>query len=450
LDGQLVVTWTVTNPENEDATLIGVHADPATEVTTEVSGETTPLQGAVVAKNGGSVTATQVVPADTAKATLTIDAQWPSDPKRTNRGEVTLSGEPCAPTPPPCVELSQAKFTHTFDGPKGEATIRLEDGQTLCENGKEPVTLVSYFAPRPEFATPQYLHDSDTKVISNQRPEITLDVEVPVCHTQVDLFFGGDDDVIQTLTEDGPRYGSKLLGSPAAPGNRSEGPKGWFNGGTRACTQPQAQFVSNCDGTVQVNLSNDGAISRYAVEFVVEGAGGWTKTVIVEPGKADNSTVVPVKAAGDIKVKVADEVIEGGTYAWQPPEDCPLPTVAITPDCDSFEIAVTNPEGNTPLDVVVTYGDESEELTVTAGATDTVEFAAGDQNHATISFPGLDIAPLKAVYAQPADCGGGGGGPGLPVTGASVGGAAGVAVLLLGVGAGLFYLFRRRRLRFVA
>jgi LPXTG-motif cell wall-anchored protein len=46
--------------------------------------------------------------------------------------------------------------------------------------------------------------------------------------------------------------------------------------------------------------------------------------------------------------------------------------------------------------------------------------------------------------------GAGGGGPSLPTTGASIGTAVGIAAVLLAAGTGLFFFFRRRRIRFTA
>jgi LPXTG-motif cell wall-anchored protein len=58
-----------------------------------------------------------------------------------------------------------------------------------------------------------------------------------------------------------------------------------------------------------------------------------------------------------------------------------------------------------------------------------------------------DTTTLK--YEQPEDCDGGNGG-GLPVTGAAAGGLAGGAGALLAVGAGLFFMARRRKVNFTA
>ena len=97
------------------------------------------------------------------------------------------------------------------------------------------------------------------------------------------------------------------------------GPQGWYNGGDKNCTTPAATFASACDGTVTVSLSNDGSISKYPVEFEVRGENGLSKKVTVEPGKADNETVVPAEHAGEIEVLVEGKVIENGSYKWERP-----------------------------------------------------------------------------------------------------------------------------------
>ncbi|MFI5485369.1 cell wall anchor protein [Micromonospora echinaurantiaca] len=452
LTGERVITWTVENSERDKAaTLKTVTADPSTPV--NLAADTSkPLEGAVVPK-GGSVQAVQRVPGDTASAKLTVYALWKKNGQdRTNEGSINLGGDkPCTPAPK-CVDASKAKYSHTFDGPKGTATVKLDGDLPLCGDGKQHFTLVSYFAPRPQFATPQYVYGTpDSDWIGGTQTEIDLKVDIPDCHTQVDLIWGGTDEIIDPLVEGGKRYGNKKLGSKGAPGNRSTGPLGAYNGGDKSCTTPAATFASNCDGTVTVSLSNDGKISKYPVEFEVRGENGWSKKVTVEPGKADNGTVVPAENAGKVEVLVDGQVIEDGSYSWQRPEDCPLPTITTKADCENFTLTATNPEGGLPVKVVFTYGKETETRTVQPGDSETVTFKAGKEETALVVLPELELE-MEAVYAPEGDCGGGGGGeePGLPVTGAAAGGIAAGAVALLALGAVLFLMARRRRVRFTA
>ncbi|MEU7927764.1 cell wall anchor protein [Micromonospora sp. NPDC049801] len=455
--GERVITWNVENSERDKAvTLQRVTAEPATPVTVPVEGaKAVPLQGYVI-KKAGSVQAVQRVPGNTASAKLVVFGKWKKNGQEaTNDGSITIpADQSCAPAPK-CVELDKAKYSHTFDGPKGTATVKLDGDLPLCGEGKQYFTLVSYFAPRPQFATPQYVYGTpDSDFVSATQTEITLNVEIPDCHTQVDLIWGDKDQVIDEIVDGGKRYDNKKLGSPGTPGNRSKGPQGWYNGGSKSCVTPASTFASNCDGSVAVSLSNDGKISKYAVEFEVKGENGFTKKVSVAPGKADTSIVVPAADAGKIEVLVDGKVIENGTYSWARPEDCPLPAVTTKADCKEFALTVTNPEGGMPVKTTFTYGDKTETRTVAAGASETVTFKAGKAESALVALPDLDLE-LEAVYTPEGNCGGSGGGggddePGLPVTGAAAGGIAAGAVALLIAGAVLFVIARRRRVTFTA
>ncbi|MCZ7376358.1 cell wall anchor protein [Micromonospora sp. WMMC250] len=455
LTGERVITWKVENSERDKAvTLKKVTADPSTEVTVPVKGsKAVPLEGSVIRKSG-SVLAVQRVPGDTKSAKLTVFGKWKKNGQEaTNDGSINLAADSsCAPTPK-CVDVDKAKYSHTFDGPKGTATVKLDGDLPLCGEGKQWFTLVSYFAPRPQFATPQYVYGTpDSNWIGGTQTEITLNVEIPDCHTQVDLIWGGKDEVIDELVEGGKRYDNKKLGSPGAPGNRSKGPQGWYNGGNKSCTTPASTFASNCDGSVAVSLSNDGKISKYAVEFEVKGENGFTKKVSVPAGKADTSVVVPAADAGKIEVLVDGKVVENGTYAWERPEDCPLPVVTTKADCKDFALTVTNPEGGLPVKATFTYGDKNETRTVAAGKSETVTFKASKAESALVALPDLDLE-MEAVYTPEGNCGGGGAGgeePGLPVTGAAAGGIAAGAIALLIAGAVLFVIARRRRVTFTA
>ncbi|MGK5738838.1 cell wall anchor protein [Micromonospora sp. URMC 103] len=453
LSGERVITWTIENSEKDKAaTLQTVTSDPNTPVVLESDGKT-PLEGVVI-DNGGTTKAVQRVPADTKTATLKLHSLWVvNDEKFDDVGTINLPADEACKPAPKCVDASEASYSHTFDGPKGTATVKLDGDLPLCEGSEQPFTLVSYFAPRPQFATPQYVYGTpDTDTIGGTKTEIELNVEIPNCHTQVDLIWGGKDEVIDEITDGGPRYNDKKLGSPGAPGNRSHGKPGWYNGGDKSCTTPASTFASNCDGTVAVSLSNDGKDGKYPVEFEVKGENGWSKKVTVEAGKADNSVVVPAENAGKVEVLVDGKVIENGTYSWARPEDCPLPDITTKADCKDFSLTATNPEGGLPVKVEFTYGGKTETRTVQPGKAETVTFKAGKDDSALVALPDLDME-MEAVYAPEGTCGGGGAGgeePGLPVTGVAAGGIAAGALALLALGAVLFFVARRRRVRFTA
>ncbi|GIF36260.1 hypothetical protein [Actinoplanes xinjiangensis] len=373
-------------------------------------------------------------------------------------------------------------FTHTFTIDGGIATATITPNKDL--DVAEEVTLVSYFAPKPQFATPQYVFESKTGTLKEKNGVVTLEVAVPDCNTQVDLFFGGQDDVIDPL--DGTEYyGDRKLGEKKGTGSRSQGPAGWFNGGSKACVQPAVQPVAQCDGTVDLQLSNNGKLSRYDVEFRVTGT-GFDKTVKVAAGKGE--TVEVPAGAGEIKVTAPG--LPDFTYSWSRPETC-VPTAGGENDCKTVTITVTNPEGNTPAKAEVKYGSETKTTTVAPGVSELVTFPAGTATTATVTYPEItgttpvtvqvkkgecsEPSPSASVSTKPTDdpsespsatpsgtvststspvattpVAGDGGDPELPLTGSAVAGVAGGAFLLLVAGAVLFILARRRRVNFTA
>ena len=458
--GTRYVTWTLTNDFGTDATV--------SELTTAPNPVDGLQDGTVIPKaendrNGERVVVQKITTAGATEAKVSFKSVWPSD-KYTDqlRAATVQLDNPCAPPAETCVEAGQAKFTHDFKVTEegSTATVKLGDGIKLCEG--EPVTLVSYFAPKPQFAVPQYKFDSDTGTITNENRSVDLTVDVPKCNTQVDLFFGGEDDIIGEITEGGKRYNDLKLGSDNGLGARSEGEQGWFNGGSKGCQTPAVEPLPQCDGTVAINLSNDGETDKYPIDFTVK-AGDFTKTVTVTKGKAE-TVIVPARA-GSITVSAPD--MKDVVYDWTPPADCELPSVVVENDCKTVTVTVQNPKGVQEATARVTYGDKVEDVTVAAGKTAKVTFKRGDDKVATIEFLGLDVEPIKATLDK-GDCdngggegGGNGGGdsnggggdteePGLPVTGPVAGSIAGVAVLLLIGGGVFFFIARRRKVTFTA
>ncbi|MEV6601849.1 LPXTG cell wall anchor domain-containing protein [Actinoplanes sp. NPDC051346] len=446
--GTRIVTWTLTNDYPTAATVADLTAAPtAVEKATEGNPTIPPAT-----RRDGELTLTQRVTGNEKEATISFRSIWSSDGyvDENNEGRVDLS-EPCAPVETPCVEAGEAAFHHTFgvNGKASTATVSLDDGVKLCEG--EPVTLVSYFAPKPQVSVPLYAFDSDTDKITNEQRSVTLTVNVPDCNTQVDLFFGGAEEIITEITNAGPRYGDKMLGGENGLGGRSTGPLGRFNGGSASCHTPKVQPLSQCDGTVALNLSNDGLTDKYPVDFTIK-AGEFSKTVTVKTGKGETVEV----PAGSGTITVTAEGMDNVVYDWTLPEDCDLPTVIVENDCDTVTITVENPKGVTPATAKITYGDKTESLTTAAGTSEKVSFKAGKATYATIDFPGMDVEPIKATLEK-LDCdngGGGGGGkddePTLPLTGPVAGSIAGGAALLLILGGVLFVMARRRKITFTA
>jgi LPXTG-motif cell wall-anchored protein len=433
--GDWLVTWTLQNDYDTDATVQSVESDQPAAIDGVEEGTVVPRRSNRV---DGKKEGVQRVPGSTASVSLTIKAVWLSDDyTREASGKETLSGGSCTPTPK-CVDAKDAKYKHTFDK-SGKATVELTGDLPLCEGQKQPFALVSYYTPSAKFATPQYLYDKDNEqAVTDKVRKIELSVDLPNCFTQLDLVWGSE--VIDPLVDD--RYGNRKLGSKGAPGNRSSGPPGWFNGGSGTCAEPAVEFVSACDGSVTVKLIND-ASGKYDAPFVVRDADGVEQKVSVAPGKSAK-VVVKAAAASKIDVLMDGKVIKSG--GWERPADCAPPALTIKADCKQVTLTVANPQGNLPADVSVTYGTESKSGTVAAGASQTFTFPAGDAKTAKATFADLDLT-LEAKVTKPATCVAP---PGLPVTGSSVGGIVAGAVGAVAVGAFLFLRFRRRRVTFTA
>ncbi|MCU7723656.1 LPXTG cell wall anchor domain-containing protein [Actinoplanes sp. KI2] len=451
VNGKNQVTWTITNDwVDTDGAKVENLKLPAGDTPVQVgNAEATLHEGTVLlpATHQGDSTVQFTQNVDQADSvTLSFDARWSDWVDHDNSATVTLIKD-CQPPAPKCVEADQARFNHTFVVDKDGATtvINLNDDVNLCDDVAVPVTSVSYYAPKPQFSVPQYLFDKDSGKITNKDRTLKLHVDIPPCFTQVDTFFGTEDDILQTITDNGPRYGDKKLGSPGAPGNRSKGPQAWYNGGDKSCVTPDSTAIPSCDGSQAINLSNNG---KYDQTFTVK-YGDQVKTVVVKAGKGETVTV----PAGAGTVTVSAEGMDDQKYTWTAPKDCPLPTVALVNDCTTVTVTVTNPKGVVPAEATITYGDQTKKLTVAAGSSEKATFDAGTATYATIKIAGLDKeikAALKELVCATPTTGGGAGGPVLPITGAAAGTIAGVAALLLAVGGVLFFLARRRKVNFTA
>jgi hypothetical protein len=465
VNGDNVVTWTLKNDwkDTSGATIENlklpagkapqlVAPNPGTVDNNLTLHEGTVLLAAASQNDPTVVQYTQVV--DKApSATISFNAHWTDDDHyQTNIGTTVNLDQDCAPATPKCVDAKHAGFNHTFDVDNVGATtvINLNDDVNLCEGVQVPITSVSYYAPKPEFSVPQYLFDKDSGYLSNTQRTLKLWVKIPPCYTQVDSFFGGEDKIIPTITEGGPRYGAAKLGTSKSDADKagfpyySVGKPAFYNGGDKSCVTPASTSVPSCDGTQTINLSNSG---KYEETFTVK-YGDQVKTVNVGTGKGETVTV-PANAG---TVTVSAEGMEDQTYNWTAPKDCALPAVTIANTCKDVTITVTNPEGVTPAKATVTYGKETKDLTVAAGSSGKVTFAAGSATYASIKLSGIDkeikAALKKLTCTKPVGNNSGGGT--LAITGPAGGSiAAGAAVLLIAGGV-FFFVARRRKVRFTA
>lgn len=450
-NGKNVVIWTIQNHWGVDATVEDLSLPPG-QTPQNVNADAldkTLHDGSVLLKDAVVQYRQVVNPAGFAQ--LSFVADWPDGHQDKDNSATVRLQRGCHPTTPKCVDAKHAGFNHTFDvnNVGGTTIINLNDDVTLCEGVKVPITSVSYYAPQPKFDVPQYLFDKDSGYLTNDDRSLKLWVRTPPCYTQVDTFFGTEQDIIPTITKGGKLYGASKLGTSLAEVKKahypyySEGVPAWYNGGDRSCVTPASTSVANCDGTQVINLSNDG---KYEETFTVK-YGDQTKTVTVGAGKGE-SVNVPADAG---TVTVSAEGMEDQTYNWTAPQDCALPAVTIANTCKDVTITVTNPEGVTPAKATVTYGKESKELTVAAGSSEKATFAAGSAAVATIKISGIDkeiTAALKKLTCTTPVANNGGGT--LPITGAAGGSIAAGAALLLIAGGVFFFVARRRKVRFTA
>ena len=259
--GNWKVAWTIANDYGTDATLDVVTPSSPTSITADGG---VAVEAGVVIPSHGSIVGVQNVDGSATSATLKVHAVWHSDGYQQSvpPAQVVFDAAGCSAAPT-CVSAAKAAFGHTFGAnPEGgyDATVTLSSDLSLCDS--QPFTLVSYYAPSATFATPQYQFDVDTGTVDAAHTTVNLHVDIPPCYTQVDLIRGGADAIINPLTADSGTYHGKgiLIAS--------------YNGGTGGCTQPAAMLKPNCDGSLEVDLSNVGKDSKYPTTFTVTDAAG--------------------------------------------------------------------------------------------------------------------------------------------------------------------------------
>lgn len=199
--------------------------------------------------------------------------------------------------------------------------------------------------------------------------------------------------------------------------------------------KPTAEFTDKCDGTTVVKVTNpeDGKPAKIAVN----GYQDWVERKDLQPGDVWEVTV-PAKNAQHVRVKYTggDQIAE---HNWKSPEECYSVTSKST--CDKLTITLVN-EGVEPVKASVKVGDKEETAEIPAGRSENATFDGVEGLVVTLTV-GQTSKEIK--YTKPADCT-----PMLPVTGVNAGLLAGAAFVLVSGGAGLFFLTRRRRIRFAA
>lgn len=141
--------------------------------------------------------------------------------------------------------------------------------------------------------------------------------------------------------------------------------------------------------------------------------------------------------------------------ASTPPADEPAePSWIVEGDCTSMTIGADNPEDGIEFTLKLkTSKGEERTVTVAPGERKTEKFSAskGFKVTLTVTVEG-ESASETVAFQEPEDCeaGSGGGDGQLPVTGAAAGGIAAGAGALLAIGAVLFFMARRRKVKFTA
>jgi LPXTG-motif cell wall-anchored protein len=195
---------------------------------------------------------------------------------------------------------------------------------------------------------------------------------------------------------------------------------------------PSVAFEALCDGSVDVILHNP---TREAVTFTVDG-----KEIEV-PAESSDAVNVTVDDTGEIVVTWGEDGKVVGR-AFEPA----CPTIAGTFSCEQLIVEMANPAGGRAFEITLEpEGGAKETIGVEAGESVTREYDATEGFSVRVTAFGVTDT---FVWEQPEDCDEEA--PILPVTGAAAGSMAAGAALLLAVGAGLFLVARRRRIRFTA
>ncbi|MBU2662121.1 cell wall anchor protein [Actinoplanes bogorensis] len=225
--------------------------------------------------------------------------------------------------------------------------------------------------------------------------------------------------------------------------------------------KPDASLASSCEG-VTVTLTNGKDATADAV-FTIKGSKDFEKKVTVKAGDEPVKVDVPAENAEKIVVtegRSEKPVLEG---KWEQPADCTPPSefeAGLEVTCDSLIFSIDNTKGTETVTATFKPNKgEAKTLEVKAGATGTAEFKGEKGLVIDGSINGEEYEPVKwDDEEKPEDCNATptptpstpGEGGGLPVTGAAAGGIAGGAAALLAVGAVLFMLARRRKVKFTA
>lgn len=164
-----------------------------------------------------------------------------------------------------------------------------------------------------------------------------------------------------------------------------------------------------------------------------------TFTAVATSG--DKATVVGKKKVPSCKGAPTGDGAKAPGNAANPPKFEPI---VATADCDGMKITITNPDKTKDVPVKVTVGTVTrKDETLAPGKSTVVQL--GRDNHTVNSHVTIGDVSKDLSYSVPSTCG-----KALAMTGTNTALIGGAAVLLVGAGAGLFLVARRRRVRFTA
>ena len=432
--GEWVITWKFVNTDSiHDATLTNVAPTVATALSNIDN-------GAVVAKQT-TLSGVQRLTAGTNTAGLSLDATWSSGTS-TVTGSWSSGAATCTNNQE-CAPLAKGVFTHSFNGPAGSAQVSrsgTQPYQALCS--PQRLTLVSYYALSASFVLPQYVFDYKTQDFTPLTYELTFQIALPPCFTQVDFVTG---ERINPLNNSSGLYGDRKLGSANGTGSYSTGPQGWYNGNGAnqtggVCTNPAATATPLCDGSGTIHLSNGLSAEFANVTFQVKKKGeAVATTYMVAPNTSTTFTVIdgqwPVEVQGSNGFQVSLP------WAW-PTSGCEQPTLLVEPDCSNLVLSVTNPNSKA-INVTASYAGTAQTKPIGKGTSTTFTFPAAT-GAATITIDGASgWTPLTTTFNPAASCQ-------LADTGTSVTTVVVIGASLAAAGAVLIYvvaraLGRRRR-----
>ncbi|GAA1631380.1 LPXTG cell wall anchor domain-containing protein [Actinoplanes couchii] len=178
-----------------------------------------------------------------------------------------------------------------------------------------------------------------------------------------------------------------------------------------------------------------------------------------EPSASESESASPSPSASSPSTSESQSPSPTPSSSETPelPDDLPgnpVPIYEVT--CDTMTVGFDNPEDSIPIKLhFKTSKGEERDLTIAPGTKDSETFSAKDgfsvDVTVTVTYKGETYSEdFTLDYVNPGDDCDNGEGGGLPVTGAAAGGVAAGAAGLLAIGGLLFFMARRRKVKFTA